>query len=167
MLITNILSGFCYRRNIDGFQYINEFENKEVYTFEVKVEMIELPNMRAWRDLVFWTQRPSLADELSAMSLVDAGFTYSSPTKTASSSSSTFSSPSAVAKSSAAVLFSPGDCPLFFVNILITNLKILIAECEPDTEDPEMKAALKASLLLTEKRSAEDTGALEKRQRSK
>jgi len=166
-VITNIFSGFCHRRNIDGFQYINEFENKEVYTFEVKVEMIELPNMRAWRDLVFWTQRLSLADELSAMSLVDAGFTYSSPTKTASSSSSTFSSPSAVAKSSAAVLFSPGDCPLFFVNILITNLKILIAECEPDTEDPEMKAALKASLLLTEKRSAEDTGALEKRQRSK
>lgn len=56
---------------------------------------------------------------------------------------------------------------LFFVNILITNVKILIAECEPDTEDPEMKAALKASLLLGEKRSAEDTGALEKRQRSK
>jgi hypothetical protein len=57
---------------------------------------------------------------------------------------------------------------LLFVNILITNvIKILIAECEPDTEDPEMKAALKASLLLGEKRSAEDTGALEKRQRSK
>ena len=56
---------------------------------------------------------------------------------------------------------------MFVVNILITNVKILIAECEPDTEDPEMKAALKASLLLAEKRSAEDTGALEKRQRSK
>ena len=112
LLITNILSVFCYRRNIDGFQYINEFENKELFTFEVKVEMIELPNMRAWRDLVLWTQRPSLADELSAMSLVDSGFSYSSPSKSASSSSSssTFSSPSAVAKSSAAVLFSPGYC---------------------------------------------------------
>jgi len=150
---------------------MNEFENNELYTFEVKVEMVELPNMRAWRDLILWTQRPSLADELSAMSLADSGLILLSPTRvvssSSSSSSSSFSSPSAVAKSSAAVLFSPGDCPLFFVNILITNLKILIAECEPDTEDPEMKAALKASLLLGEKRSAEDTGALEKRQRSK
>jgi hypothetical protein len=113
LLITNILYVFCYRRNIEGFQYINEFENKELFTFEVKVEMIELPNMRAWRDLVLWTQRPSLDDELSAMSLVDSGFSYSSPSKSASSSSSsssTFSSPSAVAKSSAAVLFSPGYC---------------------------------------------------------
>ena len=120
LLITNILYVFCYRRNIEGFQYINEFENKELFTFEVKVEMIELPNMRAWRDLVLWTQRPSLADELSAMSLVDSGFSYSSPSKSASSSSSsssTFSSPSAVAKSSAAVLFSPGNCHIVFLLI--------------------------------------------------
>jgi hypothetical protein len=99
---------------------MNEFENNELYTFEVKVEMVELPNMRAWRDLILWTQRPSLADELSAMSLADSGLILLSPTRgvssSSSSSSSSFLSPSTVAKSSAAVLFSPGNCH-FFLNI--------------------------------------------------
>ena len=42
-----------------------------------------------------------------------------------------------------------------------------LLDIEPDTEEPEMKAALKASLLAAEKKFAEDTGGAEKRQRLK
>ena len=44
---------------------------------------------------------------------------------------------------------------------------LFLLDIEPDTEEPEMKAALKASLIAAEKKSAEDTGGAEKRQRLK
>ena len=129
-IIINLLTIFVsllssYHRQINGFQYVNDYDNAELYTFEVKVEKIEMPNMRSWRDLVIWTQRPSLADELSAMAISESGLSYprnlqelKSPSSSSSSSSSSFNSPSAATKPSSAIIFSPGKFFFFFFSII-------------------------------------------------